>query len=67
MELLNERMTLGHGVWTTADDLDLIAERNTSICHNCSSNLRLQSGWAPVGAMLERGIQASRSASTRPA
>ncbi len=57
MDLLNERMTLGHGVWTTADDLDLIAERNTSICHNCSSNLRLQSGWAPVGAMLERGIR----------
>ena len=43
--LLNERMTLGHGVWTTADNLDLIAARNTSICHNCSSNLRLQSGW----------------------
>ena len=57
MGLLNERMTLGHGVWTTADDLDLVAERNTSICHNCSSNLRLQSGWAPVGAMLERGIR----------
>ena len=55
--LLNERMTLGHGVWTTADDLDLIAERGTSICHNCSSNLRLQSGWAPVVAMLERGIR----------
>ena len=55
--LLNERMTLGHGVWTTADDLDLVAERGTSICHNCSSNLRLQSGWAPVNAMLERGIR----------
>ena len=57
MGLLNERMTLGHGVWTTADDLDLIAERDTRICHNCSSNLRLQSGWAPVNGMLERGIK----------
>ena len=55
--LLSERMTLGHGVWTTAEDLDLIAERGTRICHNCSSNLRLQSGWAPVNAMLERGIK----------
>ena len=56
MGLLNRRMTLGHGVWTTADDLDLIAERETRICHNCSSNLRLQSGSAPINAMLERGI-----------
>ena len=55
--LLNERMTLGHGVWTTADDLDLVAERSAGICHNCSSNLRLRSGWAPVNAMLERGIR----------
>ncbi len=57
MGLLNDRMTLGHGVWTTADDLDLIAERDTRICHNCSSNLRIQSGWAPVNAMLDRGIK----------
>ena len=55
--LLNERMTLGHGVWTTADDLDLIAARGTLICHNCSSNLRLQSGWAPVNGMLARGVK----------
>ena len=57
MDLLNERMTLGHGVWTTADDLDLIAERKTRVCHNCSSNFRLQSGRAPINAMLERGIE----------
>ena len=57
MGLLNPRMTLGHGVWTTERDLDLIAERDTRICHNCSSNLRLQSGWAPVNAMLARGIK----------
>lgn len=57
MGLLSDRMTLGHGVWTTEADLDLIAERDTRICHNCSSNLRLQSGWAPVNAMLARGIK----------
>ncbi len=57
MGLLNERMTLGHGVWTTAEDLDLIAARDTRICHNCSSNLRLQSGLAPINSMLARGIK----------
>lgn len=55
--LLNSRMTLGHGVWTTDDDLDAIASTDTRICHNCSSNMRLKSGTAPVNAMLSRGIK----------
>lgn len=55
--LLHERMTLGHGVWTTGDDLDAIAAADTRICHNCSSNMRLKSGTAPVNAMLSRGIK----------
>jgi cytosine/adenosine deaminase-related metal-dependent hydrolase len=55
--LLNTRMTLGHGVWTTEKDLDAIAATDTRICHNCSSNLRLKSGTAPVNDMLSRGIK----------
>jgi cytosine/adenosine deaminase-related metal-dependent hydrolase len=55
--LLNERMTLGHGVWTTEADLDAIADAGTRICHNCSSNMRLKSGAAPINAMLARGIK----------
>ena len=55
--LLGPRMTLGHGTWMTAEDLDLIAQRDARICVNCSSNLRLSAGQAPVAAMLERGIK----------
>lgn len=54
--LVNERVTLGHGVWMTERDLDLIQEGGAHICHNCSSNMRLRSGRAPVTAMLRRGI-----------
>jgi cytosine/adenosine deaminase-related metal-dependent hydrolase len=50
-------MTLGHGVWTTEADLDAIAAADTRICHNCSSNMRLKSGAAPLNAMLARGIK----------
>jgi 5-methylthioadenosine/S-adenosylhomocysteine deaminase len=50
--LLNARMTLGHGVWTTE-----IAATDTRVCHNCSSNMRLKSGTAPVNDMLSRGIK----------
>ena len=55
-DLLGPRLTLGHGTWLTEDDLDLIAETGTCICHNCSSNMRLRSGTAPLNSMRERGI-----------
>ncbi|MDP6804781.1 MAG: amidohydrolase family protein [Rhodospirillales bacterium] len=55
--LLGPLATLGHGTWTSEDDLDEIAETGTRICHNCSSNMRLRSGTAPLIPMLERGIE----------
>ena len=57
MGLLGPSMTLGHCVWVTEDDLDLIAETGTHICHNCSSNMRVRGGTAPLNAMRERGIK----------
>ncbi len=54
--LVGPALTVGHGVWLTDGDLDLIAERGACVCHNCSSNLRLKSGIAPVNRMLARGI-----------
>lgn len=53
---LGPAMTLGHGVWVTEDDADLIAETGTCVCHNCSSNLRLRSGIAPLNAYRRRGV-----------
>lgn len=47
------RLTLGHGVWMSPDDIGAAAAAGTSVCINCSSNLRLSSGRAPL-AFLER-------------
>ena len=55
--LLGPSLTLGHGVWLNERDLSLVAESGTRICHNCSSNMRLRSGRAPLKAMLELGIE----------
>ena len=55
--LLGPALTLGHGVWLSDKDLSLVAESGTRICHNCSSNMRLRSGRAPLKAMLEQGIE----------
>ena len=59
MGLLGPRLTLGHGVWLTDADIDLLAETGTRVCHNASSNLRLRSGIAPVNALARRGVRVS--------
>ena len=49
-------MTLGHAVWLTEEDVELVAHTSTCVCHNCSSNLRLRSGIAPVNAFERLGV-----------
>jgi cytosine/adenosine deaminase-related metal-dependent hydrolase len=55
--LLGPHCTLGHGVWMSEEDLDLVAATGTRICHNCSSNLRLRSGVAALNAWEKRGVR----------
>ena len=54
--LLGPQLTIGHGVWMTEDDADLLAERGGCLCHNCSSNLRLKSGKADLSSFLSKNI-----------
>jgi cytosine/adenosine deaminase-related metal-dependent hydrolase len=55
--LLGPSLTLGHAVWVSERDIELLARSGTRVCHNCSSNLRLRSGIAPLVAMLRRGVR----------
>lgn len=54
---LGPKLTLGHGVWLSEADIELVAETGTMICHNASSNLRLQSGIAPLNYLAKRGVK----------
>ena len=54
--LLGPQLTIGHGVWMTEDDADLLAESGGCLCHNCSSNLRLKSGRADLSSLLSKNI-----------
>ncbi|MFQ6030677.1 MAG: amidohydrolase family protein [Dehalococcoidia bacterium] len=54
---LGPEVTCGHSVWATDDDIALMAATGTNVCHNASSNLRLQSGIAPLGRLLNSGIR----------
>ena len=46
-----------HCVWVTAEDRALLREKNVSVIHNPTSNMKLGSGFAPVKKMLEAGIR----------
>lgn len=50
------RLTIGHGVWLSPQDVEDVARTGTSVCLNCSSNLRLRSGRAPLNALDAAGV-----------
>ncbi len=54
--LLSERTVLAHGVWLTAEELDLLSRRGTRISHCPNSNLFLGSGLFPLHRVLAAGV-----------
>ena len=54
---LGPEVTCGHSVWVTDEDMGLMASTGTAVCHNASSNLRLQCGIAPIGQLMGQGIR----------
>ena len=53
---LGPEVSCAHAVWLTDDDIDLLGQSNTTLCHNVSSNLRLKNGVAPVNSMWAKGV-----------
>ncbi len=54
---LGPGVTCAHSVWVTDSDIEVMAATGTNVCHLASSNLRLQSGIAPVNRFLRKGIR----------
>jgi 5-methylthioadenosine/S-adenosylhomocysteine deaminase len=54
--LLTEDSFLAHGVHVDDREIDLLADRGTSVVHCPASNMKLASGMAPVQAMLDAGV-----------
>lgn len=54
--MVNERLTLGHGVWLSEKDIDRLAAAGGCVCHNCSSNFRLRSGVAALNYFEKKGL-----------
>jgi 5-methylthioadenosine/S-adenosylhomocysteine deaminase len=54
--VLGPRLIAAHAVHMTPDEIATLAKHGASVAHCPSSNLKLASGLAPVGAMLARGV-----------
>jgi len=54
--VLGPRTAIAHGVYLRDADIDLLAEVGGMVAHNCSSNLRLACGIAPVRRLVARGV-----------
>jgi len=54
--VLGPRLIAAHAVHMTDAELDTLALHGASVAHCPSSNLKLASGFAPVAAMMARGV-----------
>jgi len=54
--LLNERLTIVHGVWLTDDEVGLLAQAGVGLAHSPASNLKLKSGLAPMRRVIDAGV-----------
>ena len=54
--VLGPTFTMGHGVWLSEDDIGIVKQSGSCVCHNCSSNFRLRSGTAPLNRFHAHGV-----------
>ena len=54
--ILEGNVLAAHCVWLNDNDISLLADSNVSVAHCPVSNMKLGSGIAPIGKMLEKGL-----------
>jgi len=53
---LGPGLVIGHCVWPTESDIDLLARTGTAVTHHPSCNLRVRNGISPVFHMMQDGV-----------
>jgi 5-methylthioadenosine/S-adenosylhomocysteine deaminase len=54
--LLDEHVALGHAIWVTDADIDILAGRRATVTSHPSCNLGMRNGLAPIYTMIRRGV-----------
>jgi len=55
--LLGKNLSIGHCVFPTLKDIDILAKSGASVSHHPSCNLRERNGVSPVYQMIQRGVR----------
>lgn len=53
---LGAGVVAAHGIWVSAEDIQILKSRSVGISHNPESNMKLASGTAPVTEYLRAGV-----------
>ena len=56
IDFLGNDVVAAHCVWLDENEINLIKNNGVSVAHNPCSNMKLASGAAPVGELLDKGI-----------
>ena len=54
--ILGGQCAIVHGVWLEDDEMDILAQSGTGVCHCPESNMKLASGIARIPELLARGV-----------
>ena len=54
--LVDDNLVLGHAVYLSQEDIELMGSRRASVTHHPSCNLMMRNGIAPVYEMLKAGV-----------
>jgi 5-methylthioadenosine/S-adenosylhomocysteine deaminase len=54
--LLDDRLSVAHGLWVTLEERDLLAAHGVTVVHNPASNLMLGSGRLSLPAKMQAGV-----------
>jgi cytosine/adenosine deaminase-related metal-dependent hydrolase len=54
--LLDEHVALGHAIWVTENDIEILAGRHATVTSHPSCNLGMRNGLAPIYTMFRRGV-----------
>ena len=56
IDFFDQHVIAAHVIWSTAQEIDILAQRNVGVIHNPTSNTKIASGIAPIAKYLDAGV-----------
>lgn len=56
LDILDDRTVAAHCIWLENEEIEILARHRVKVVHDPESNMKLGAGIAPIGRMLQEGI-----------